>query len=107
MTRITIYCRDNTYVGFCMEGHSGYAEAGEDIVCAGLSVLAINFVNSIEQLTSDEYTQFEHEDDGIIDFEFSNNISKEAELLIKSLVLGLEQLEKEYKDFITLDYKEL
>ena len=75
MTRITIYCRDNTYVGFCMEGHSGYAEAGEDIVCAGLSVLAINFVNSIEQLTSDEYTQFEHEDDGIIDFEFFNKIS--------------------------------
>ena len=46
--------------------------------------------------------QFEHEDDGIIDFEFSNNISKEAELLIKSLVLGLEQLEKEYKRFYNI-----
>lgn len=90
-----------------MEGHSGYGDQGEDIVCAGISVLAINFVNSIEQLTSDEFSQFEHEEDGIIDFEFSDNISSEAEILMKSLVLGLEQLEKEYKDFISLDYKEV
>ena len=107
MTEITVFLKGGKPIGFDAHGHTGYAECGEDIVCAGLSVLAIYFVNSIEQLTSDEYTQFEHEDDGIIDFEFSNNISKEAELLIKSLVLGLEQLEKEYKDFITLVYKEV
>ena len=107
MTNITVYCKDNTYTGFCIEGHAGYAKEGEDIVCAGISVLAINFVNSIEQLTSDEFSQFEHEEDGIIDFEFGEHISKEAEILIKSLVLGLEQLEKEYKDFISLDYKEV
>ena len=107
MTKITVYCKDSTYTGFCIEGHAGYADEGEDIVCAGISVLAINFVNSIEQLTTDEFSQFEHEDDGIIDFEFSDNISSEAEILMKSLVLGLEQLEKEYKDFISLDYKEV
>lgn len=107
MTNITVYCKDNTYTGFRMEGHSGYADEGEDIVCAGISVLAINFVNSIEKLTSDKFSQFEHEDDGIIDFEFTDTISNEAEILMKSLVLGLEQLEKEYKDFISLDYKEV
>lgn len=90
-----------------MEGHSGYADEGEDIVCAGISVLAINFVNSIEQLTSDKFLQFEHEETGMIEFEFTDTISNEAEILIKSLVLGLEQLEKEYKDFISLDYKEV
>ena len=107
MTHITVYCRNNTYVGFTMEGHAGYSEAGSDIVCAGVSVLAINFINSIEKFTTDEYSQFEHEDSGIIDFEFTNTISDEAELLIKSLVLGLKQIENEYKEFITLDYKEV
>ena len=107
MTNITVYCNDNTYTGFRIEGHAGYADEGEDIICAGISVLAINFVNSIEGLTSDKFSQFEHEDDGIIDFEFTDTISNEAEILIKSLVLGLEQLEKEYKDFISLDYKEV
>ena len=107
MTNITVYCKDNTYTGFRIEGHAGSADEGEDIICAGISVLAINFVNSIEGLTSDKFSQFEHEDDGIIDFEFTDTISNEAEILIKSLVLGLEQLEKEYKDFISLDYKEV
>ena len=107
MTNITVYCKDNTYTGFRIEGHAGYADEGEYIICAGISVLAINFVNSIEGLTSDKFSQFEHEDDGIIDFEFTDTISNEAEILIKSLVLGLEQLEKEYKDFISLDYKEV
>ncbi len=107
MTKITIYCKNGTYTGFCMRGHSGYAEEGADIVCAGISVLAINFVNSIEQFTSDEYSQFEHEEEGMIEFEFGDTISNEAELLMKSFILGLEQLEKEYKDFISLDYKEV
>lgn len=107
MTNITIYCKGNTYTGFCIDGHAGYAVEGEDIVCAGISVLAINFVNSIQQLTSDNFSQFEHEENGMIDFEFDDTISNEAELLMKSLVLGLEQLEKEYKDFISLDYKEV
>jgi hypothetical protein len=107
MTNITIYCRDNTYTGFRIEGHSGYADEGEDIVCAAISVLAINFVNSIEQFTEDEYAQFEHEDSGIIEFEFSNTISKESDILIKSLILGLDYIYKEYKDFISLDYKEV
>lgn len=107
MTKITVYCKNNAYTGFRMEGHAGYANEGEDIVCAGISVLAINFMNSIEQLTTDKFSQYEHENDGIIEFEFTDNISSEAELLTKSLVLGLEQLEKEYKDFISLDYKEV
>ena len=107
MTNITIYCKNNTYTGFCMEGHSGYADEGQDIVCAGISVLAINFVNSIEQLTTDHFLQFEHEKNGMLEFEFTDTISHEAELLISSLVLGLEQLQNEYKDFISLDYKEV
>ena len=45
MTNITVYCKDNTYTGFRIEGHAGYADEGEDIICAGISVLAINFVN--------------------------------------------------------------
>ncbi|MEI3320954.1 MAG: ribosomal-processing cysteine protease Prp [Eubacterium sp.] len=36
MTNITIYCSNNDYVGFRVSGHSGYSEAGYDIVCAGI-----------------------------------------------------------------------
>ena len=30
-----------------VKGHAGYAKRGEDIVCAAISVLTINTINSI------------------------------------------------------------
>ena len=38
MTNITFYKTNNSFVGFRVSGHSGYAEEGSDIVCAGISV---------------------------------------------------------------------
>ena len=32
----------------------GYSEAGSDVVCAAVSVLVINTLNSIERFTSDK-----------------------------------------------------
>lgn len=107
MTNITIYCKNDKYIGICLSGHSGYADEGEDIVCAGISALTINFINSIDMLTDEPYGETENEEEGIIDFRFDNLPGSDAELLIKSLVLGLEQLENDYKDFISLDYKEV
>lgn len=107
MTNITIYCSNNDYVGFRVSGHSGYSEAGYDIVCAGISALTINCMNSIEELTEERFSVFQHEDDGVIDYMLDDKPGIEAEILLKSLVLGLRDLEKEYKDFISLDYKEV
>ena len=36
--------------GYDINGHAEYAEPGEDIICAAISVLAINTANSIEKL---------------------------------------------------------
>ncbi len=37
MTTLKLLRKQQQYVGFRCEGHSGYAEAGEDIVCAAIS----------------------------------------------------------------------
>jgi hypothetical protein len=41
---------DGTIAGFRLTGHAGYAEAGRDIVCAGVSAVAIGTVNAAEAL---------------------------------------------------------
>ena len=49
MTKVTFYQNsENQCVGFTSEDHAGYAQEGKDIVCAGISALVINTVNSIE-----------------------------------------------------------
>ena len=37
MTRVEFFDQDGRISGFCCSGHSGYAEAGSDIVCAAVS----------------------------------------------------------------------
>ena len=37
MTRVEFFEHEGRITGFCCSGHSGYAEAGSDIVCAAVS----------------------------------------------------------------------
>ena len=49
MIEVTVYkTMRHEYAGFDMSGHAGYDDIGKDIVCAAVSVLVINTLNSIE-----------------------------------------------------------
>ena len=39
MTRCEFFMEDERITGFSVSGHSGYAEAGQDIVCAAISAV--------------------------------------------------------------------
>ena len=76
--------------GFRISGHAGFGEAGEDIVCAAVSVLAQNTVNAIEAFTEDLFHC--SVEDGYLDCSFSGNVSKETKLLLNTMLLGLESI---------------
>ncbi len=106
MTKITISKTDKATMGFVVAGHSGYSDAGSDIVCAGISALTINFVNSVERLTKDKFHVKTDDKKGYLSFCFDKIPSDDSSLLMASLVLGLEHIQEEYGDFISIDYKE-
>ena len=55
MIKVTFYKNsDGSYAGFQSLGHAGYSEHGSDIICAAVSVLVINTINSITELTDDD-----------------------------------------------------
>jgi len=110
MIKITIYKNQNDlYTGFDSIGHAGYAEHGEDIICAGVSALVINTINSILTFTDDSFDTTTEEDSGMITFHSKGNkISKDSNLLIKSLVLGLQGIQNNYgNEYIMLIFKEV
>ena len=43
MTTVTIFSEEDRLTGFEVSGHSGYAEAGADIVCAAVTS-AVRFI---------------------------------------------------------------
>ena len=109
MTQITIYQNQNHETErFTCSGHAGYGVNGTDIVCASISVLVINTINSIEAFTSVAYTCEADEETGDIDFRFTEEVSPDAALLIESMILGLTEIQNDYgKKFLILDFKEV
>ncbi len=98
------------YRGFSISGHAGYADKGQDIVCAAVSALSVNTANSIEALTDDRFDAAVNEKTGQLSFHFADGeVSGESQLFIKSLILGLEGISSEYKDkqYIQIVFKEV
>ena len=110
MTQITFYrTAAAEYTGFTCSGHAGYANRGKDIVCAAVSVLVINTVNSLEQITHEKIHVETDQDSGVIRCRFLDRPLKEtSRALVESLVLGLSQIEKQYgKNYCKLIFEEV
>ena len=48
MTNIVFFRTNGVYYGFEEKGHTGYGEAGDDVLCAALSAMTMLIVNTIE-----------------------------------------------------------
>ena len=108
MIKVTIYQDSEQKISrFLMQDHAGYAESGSDIVCAAASALAQNTVNSIEQFTDDAFTVDVDEVSGGLDLRLEPGYSKETELLLNSLILGLQGIEEEYMEYIDVIFEEV
>ncbi len=109
MTKIIIRkTKHNEYLGFTCHGHAGYADKGEDIVCAALSVLTINTVNSLEQLTQTAMEVAAIEEEGIITCRFVAPLSESGRLLMDAYVLGCKSVFHEYgNQYVEIEFKEV
>jgi uncharacterized protein YsxB (DUF464 family) len=106
MITITVKKRNGVYESFESRGHAGYAQEGEDIICAAVSALIINTVNSIESFTEDALDVAE--DDGYVSFHFVKGCGERSMLLMDSLLLGLTQIENSYqKQYLRVKVREV
>ena len=72
--------------GIAVSGHAGYAEAGKDIVCAGVTALVQGLIRSIEGLTIDQIQYDITLGRAAIYF---NNLLEAGMLLVDSFFLGI------------------
>ena len=112
MIRVTVFVdSEQHYTGIQMLGHAGSADdhqEGQDIVCAAVSALTFNMANSVEQFTGDSFEVDQEEKTGAFSFRFTSEISSGSQLLINSLVFGLQDIEEEYGEpYIKIRFKEV
>ena len=110
MTEAIIYKSSDTGIikGFKVSEHSGFAPEGRDVVCAAISMLVINTMNSIEKFTDDRFEASMDDGNTVISFEFSDEPSEKSLLLTDSMILGLKSVQENYgKKFLKLIEKEV
>ena len=54
MTKVVFFKSNGVFWGFEEQGHTGYADSGEDIVCSALSSMTMLVINAIEVAYSSE-----------------------------------------------------
>lgn len=98
-------------IEFTVEGHAGFKEAGKDVVCAGVSTVLYSSINGLEKVLGlrsklkvegekgfakcvllDTITESEHE---------------KANIILETMVLGIKEMSKQYKKYITVFDKEV
>jgi len=100
MIRFEILQRGQQVTGFRVQGHAGYAESGNDIVCAAVSVLVYNAINSCERFAG---TTLDVSDAGdVLACRLPSQPSEAVRLLMNSLFYGIEQIAEQYPEFVRL-----
>ena len=107
MIEVTIYRSKESVVRVSSSGHAGFDYQGKDIVCAAVSMLFINTLNSIEVLCRDRHIDNDVSD-GVIDRSYPDGLSHDGALLMESMILGLTETMKQYgSQYLTLSFKEV
>ena len=114
MTTITFYKADGYYYGFEEQGHTGFAESGDDILCSALSSMTMLIINAIEvsYASNVEYTIDEETTDirliaksALPKYEPDEKKQYAVSGLIQAYFYQLMDLVEEYYDY--LDVKEI
>ena len=114
MTTITFYKTNGVYYGFEEQGHTGFAESGDDILCSALSAMTMLIINTIEvsYASTVDYTIDEKTTDirliaksALPKYEKDEKKQFAISGLIQAYFFQLMDLTEEYYDY--LDVKEV
>ncbi|HHZ02734.1 MAG TPA: ribosomal-processing cysteine protease Prp [Tissierellia bacterium] len=108
MIRVTIYKTKDEITGFMVEGHSGYAEEGYDIVCSAVSILSYTALNSLNLVAGIAPDNIDYSVDelGLMRVKTSENNDK-TDVIYRSFMIGIDLLLEDYGDYITLRSEEV
>ena len=110
-TTVTFFKRsDGALIGYSACGHSGYADAGSDIVCAAISALTQTVLNGLKNVLKAP-VMFDQDDDGafieaMLTPETTEEQIQQAQLLLVTLKEGLQAIQREYPRNLRIIFKE-
>ncbi|MBQ8746714.1 MAG: ribosomal-processing cysteine protease Prp [Clostridia bacterium] len=115
MTKITFYRRDGVFYGFREQGHTGYGESGEDVLCASISAMTMLLVNTVEVAYASDISYTISEDDTEIEVKALDALpeigaDEKKQYAVAGLFSGyyyqLMDLMEEYYEYLDVEIKD-
>ncbi|MDR0850178.1 MAG: ribosomal-processing cysteine protease Prp [Christensenellaceae bacterium] len=107
MTKIKITKKDGHIIFLECDGHTGYGVEGEDIVCSALSSIVQTAVLGIVGVAGINATLKRKE--GFLSLKIPFDITPEqkhdADIILNTMLCGVQDLYEGYSDFIELEVK--
>ena len=102
MTKCEFFRENERITGFSVSGHSGYAEAGQDIVCAAISAIVTMAEATINDICGAKAKVRVKEADARITLTLPATCEEEEAIqsVLAGLMLYLISLRDEYSDYI-------
>ena len=102
MTRCEFFTADERITGFSVSGHSGYAEAGADIVCAAVSAVVTMAEATINDVCGAKAKVRVKEDGARVTLTLPTSCDEEetVQAVLAGMMVTLISLQEDYPDFI-------
>ena len=105
MISIRFIKKENLIVGFELEGHSGYAEQGSDIVCASVSSAAYMTANTITEIMGADAEI--SVDEAYMQMKLTSQNALKVQDILRGFELHVSELSKQYQRNIKVQNSEV
>jgi len=105
---IQVFIRRNRHgeiAEFQIEGHAGYGEPGEDVVCAAVSAISIGMINAVEVVLGIRLPA-EVKEDGFLRCRLpaidDEAMRGKVQLLLEAMTAALQSVAAEYGEYVQI-----
>lgn len=109
MTDVIMLKKSGNTVGFVVNGHTGYADSGEDLICASVSTLVYTALNSMNEVADVEREDMDVDIDEELGYTSLKlkKIDSRTEIVFDVFSVGIKMLTQSYSDYVTLKFEEV
>ena len=102
MTRCEFFTENDRITGFSISGHSGYAEAGSDIVCAAISAVVTMAEATINDVCGAKAKVRVKDEQARITLTLPTSCDEEdaVQAVLSGMMLTLISMREDYPDYI-------
>ena len=102
MTRCEFFTAEDRITGFSVSGHSGYAEAGSDVICAAITAIVTMAEATINDVCGAKAKVRVKEEDARVTLTLPASCDEEesVQAVLAGMMLTLCSLRDDYPDYI-------